>query len=249
MKISFTRWVGTKRNDNFYFLYFSAFSNLFWLEMKPQWYYLIFWFFFFFFLEFFIACRVWTERKDNFYSLFLGISQPILAWNGAITVFFNLFNFFAINLEFSLTRQVGMKRNNNFYFLSLSLFHPILAWNHAIMVFFIFPNFFYYFFGIFYYASSWYGTERYFLFSLFSWPFPSNFGLKWSHNGIFLFFPLFLEFCISRRVGTERNGNTIFIFALSRPFPTFFGLKRSHNRYFFFWIFLQFFLNYLLCLV
>ena len=50
----------------------------------------------------------------------------------------------------------------------------------------------------------------------------------------FLFFSLFLEFCISRRVGMERNGNTIFIFALSRPFPTFFGLKRSHNGYFYF---------------
>ena len=50
----------------------------------------------------------------------------------------------------------------------------------------------------------------------------------------FFFFSLFLEFCISRRVGTERNGNTIFIFALSRPFPTFFDLKRSHNGYFYF---------------
>ena len=26
---------GTKRNDNFYFLSFFAFSNLFWLEMMP----------------------------------------------------------------------------------------------------------------------------------------------------------------------------------------------------------------------
>ena len=107
LEFSFTRWVGMKRNDNFYFLYFLSFSNLFLLEMKPQWYCLIFWFFFFFFLEFFIIRRVWTERKDNFYSLFLSISHPILAWNGAITVFFNLFNFFAIFLEFSLKRQVG----------------------------------------------------------------------------------------------------------------------------------------------
>ena len=144
----------------FIFSISRPFQTYFDLKWSPNG---IIWFFdfsSFFFLEFFITSWLWTEWKGNFYSLFLGISQPILAWNGAITVFFNLFNFFAINLEFSLTRQVGMKRNNNFYFLSLSLFHPILAWNHAIMVFFIFLNFFYYFFGIFYYASDWYGTER-----------------------------------------------------------------------------------------
>ena len=50
LEFSFTRWVGTKRN--FYFVYFSAFSNLFWLKMRPQWCYLIFWFFFFFFWNF-----------------------------------------------------------------------------------------------------------------------------------------------------------------------------------------------------
>ena len=33
LEFSITRWVGTKRNDNFYFLYFLDFSNLFWLEM------------------------------------------------------------------------------------------------------------------------------------------------------------------------------------------------------------------------
>ena len=37
-----SRRVGTKRNDTFYILSFSAFSNLFWLEMKPWWYFLIF---------------------------------------------------------------------------------------------------------------------------------------------------------------------------------------------------------------
>ena len=113
-------------------------------------------------------------------------------------------------------------------------------------------------------------------------PFPTYFGLKWSHNSIvwyFDFFALFMEFYITRRIGTkrndnfyfisfsalsnlfwlemksqwyflififfflffwnfllpvelERNGETIFIFSLSRPFQTYFGFKRSHNRVF-----------------
>ena len=66
LEISITRRVGTKRRDNFYILSFSAFSNLFWLGMKPQRYFLIF-YFFSLFLEFSIICRVRTERKDNFY--------------------------------------------------------------------------------------------------------------------------------------------------------------------------------------
>ena len=46
------------------------------------------------------------------------------------------------------------------------------------------------------------------------------------------FFAILLEFSITRRVGTERNGPIIFIFSLSRPFPTYFGLKWSHNGIF-----------------
>ena len=35
LEFSITLWVGTKRNDNFYFLSSLAFSNLFCLEMRP----------------------------------------------------------------------------------------------------------------------------------------------------------------------------------------------------------------------
>ena len=97
--------------------------------------------FFSLFLEFSITCRVRTEWKDNFYFfLFLGLLQPILAWNEAITVSFNLLNFFAILFwifSYASGRN-GTKRNDNFYFLSLSLFQPILAWNESTMVFFNF---------------------------------------------------------------------------------------------------------------
>ena len=150
--------MGTKRNGNFYFLHSLAFSNLFWLGMKPQWYFFIFWFFFSFFGIFYYLSGKNGMVTQFLFFLFLDIFLPILAWNEAITVSFNLLNFFAILFwifSYASGRN-GTKRNDNFYFLSLSLFQLILAWNDAIMVFFKFLNFF----GIIYYASSWYGTVR-----------------------------------------------------------------------------------------
>ena len=153
--------MGTKRNGNFYFLRSSAFSNLFWLGMKPQWYFLIFWFFFCFFgIFYYLSGKKGMERQFLFF-LFLGLFQPIWAWNEAITVSFNLLNFFAILFwifSYASGRN-GTKRNGNFYFLSLSLFQPILTWNDAIMVFFNFLNFF----AIFLELSITHrvGTERY----------------------------------------------------------------------------------------
>ena len=136
MEFSTTRRVGTKRNCNFYFLQSSAFSNLFWLGIKPQWYFLIFWFFCSFFgIFYYLSGKNGTERQFLFF-LFLGLFQSILALNEAITVSFNLLNFFTIYFQFSLTRRVGTKRNDNFYFLTLSLFQPVLAGSDAIMVFF-----------------------------------------------------------------------------------------------------------------
>ena len=61
------RQEGTTRNDNFYFLSFFAFSNLFWHEMMPQWCFFMFYFYFFaIFLEYSIMRQVGTERNDNF---------------------------------------------------------------------------------------------------------------------------------------------------------------------------------------
>ena len=57
----------------------------------------------------------------------------------------------------------------------------------------------------------------------------------------FNFIAFFLEFSISRWVGTERNESIIFIFSFSHLFQTYFGLKRIHNRIFYFFvIFLEF---------
>ena len=84
-----TRWVGTKRNYNFYFLSFSAFSNLFWPEMKPPRY---FFNFLAILLEFSITCRAGMERNDNFYFLAFP-SFPNLFWfNFLIFTIFLLFS-------------------------------------------------------------------------------------------------------------------------------------------------------------
>ena len=127
LEFSITRRVGTKRKCNFYFFHSSAFSNLFWLGMKPQRYFFIFWFFFSFFgIFYYLSGKNGTERQFLFF-LFLGLFQPILVWNEAITLSFNFLNFFAIFLEFSITIWVGTKRNDNFYYLS-SLAFSNLFW-------------------------------------------------------------------------------------------------------------------------
>ena len=109
-----------------------------------------------------------TELQFLF-SPFLGLFQPILAWNEAITVFFDFLIFFFsfFGIFYYLSGKNGTERQFLF-FLFLGLFQPILAWNEAIMEFFIFLNFFAIFleFSI----TLWVGTKRndnfYFLSSL-----------------------------------------------------------------------------------
>ena len=73
LKFSLTRRVGTERNDEFNFLTFSAFSNLFWLERKTYWYFLIFWIFLLYFSNFLL--RVWLERNGTIIFIF-SLSLP-----------------------------------------------------------------------------------------------------------------------------------------------------------------------------
>ena len=128
LEFSITRRVGTKRNCNFYFLHSSAFSNLFWLGINPQWYFFDFLIFFFSFfgIFYYLSGKNGTERQFLFF-LFLSLLQSILAWNEAITISFNFLKFFAIFSEFSIALWVGTKRNDNFYFLS-SLAFSNLFW-------------------------------------------------------------------------------------------------------------------------
>ena len=116
--------VGWERNGTTIFIFSISrpFPTYFDLKWSPNG---IIWFFyfssFFFGILYYPSGRNGIERQFLFF-LFLGISQPILAWNEAIMVFFNLLNFFAIFLEFSITHWVGTERNDNFYFLYLSAY-------------------------------------------------------------------------------------------------------------------------------
>ena len=125
LEFSSTRLVGTKQNDNFYFLYFSSFSDLFWLEMNHNRISFIFWIFYYFYGIFYYASG-WNETKRKFlFSLFPSRFKPILAYNETTLVFFNFLNCFVIFLEFSITRRIGTKRNYNFYFLSFPAFSSL----------------------------------------------------------------------------------------------------------------------------
>ena len=80
------------------------------------------------------------------FSLFLDLSQHILARKEPIIVFSNFLKFLTIFSEISITGRVGTRRNDFFFiflfYLFLSLSQLILAWKEAIMVFFYFLNFF-----------------------------------------------------------------------------------------------------------
>ena len=118
--------VGKKRNDNFYFLSFSAFFNLLWLEKMPWWCFLIFWICLLLFCNFLLHVGQERNRTINFiFSLSLCLFQSILAIKEAIMEFFTFLNFFAIFLKFSITRRAGMKWNDNFYFISLTVFSDL----------------------------------------------------------------------------------------------------------------------------
>ena len=76
LEFSITHWAGTKGNNNFYFLSFSAFSNLFWLEMG-QW---LYFFIFSIFLLLFFGMNG-TERNRTI-TFILSLSQPYQAYFG-----------------------------------------------------------------------------------------------------------------------------------------------------------------------
>ena len=128
LEFSIMVWVGTPRNDFFYFL-FSHFLGL--SQLILAWWEAIMVFFnvfnFFFEIFYYGSCRNSSERFFYFlFSLFLGLSQLILAREVAKMVFFIFFAFF---LKFSITWHVGTRRNDFFifYFLSFSAF-PNLFW-------------------------------------------------------------------------------------------------------------------------
>ena len=130
MEFSYTRLVGKKQNDNFYFPYLSSFSDLFWLEMNHNHIFLffIFWIFYYFYGIFYYASgRNGTEWNDDFCLSLSHLFPTYFGLKWILNGIFEFLNFFVIFLEFSITHQAGMKQNNNFYFLSFSA-SPNLFW-------------------------------------------------------------------------------------------------------------------------
>ena len=111
------RQVRRERNDNFYFLSFSAFSKKFWLEMKPNWYFFNFLNFLAIFLDISITGRVGTKRNETTIFIF-SLSQPFptyfgLKWSSnGIFQFFEFFCFF-----FNFLLRVGQERNGTIIFI------------------------------------------------------------------------------------------------------------------------------------
>ena len=106
-------------------IFFSFLANLilFWLKIMPERGILIFWIFLQFFFRNFLA-SVKYERNSGlkFFSLFFGLSNPVLAKNYAGTRFFNFLNFLLFFSEFSCPGRVLTEfRTKSF----LSLFRPI----------------------------------------------------------------------------------------------------------------------------
>ena len=122
LEFSITRRVGTKRNCNFYFFHSSTFSNLFWLGMKPQRYFLIFLIFFLFFWNFLLR----VEWEQNGTAIFIfSIPRPFPTYFGlewSHNSIFWFFDFFSLFLEFSIICRVRTERKDNFYFFSFSAF-------------------------------------------------------------------------------------------------------------------------------
>ena len=108
------------RNDNFFFLSFSTYPDPFSLEMKPEWCFLILLNFFALFLEFSIQGRVGRIGTIIFFSFFLDLSRPVLAWNEAWIVHFNFLYFFAIFLRIFYSWSGRKDRKDNFRFLSFA---------------------------------------------------------------------------------------------------------------------------------
>ena len=122
LEFSLARREGSKRSDNFYFLSFSALSNLFCHEMKPQWYFLISWIFLLFFWNFLLSFGKERNKTIVFIILLSQLFPTYFGLERSRNGIFQFLNFFAIFMEFSLPGRVGTKRSDNFYFLSFSAF-------------------------------------------------------------------------------------------------------------------------------
>ena len=128
----------------FYFLSFSAFPNLFWLEKKLWWCFPKFWSFFLFFFGISYSRSGRNASERFFFSLSFS-AFPVLFWLEkklwwSFLVFWIFWLFF-----WNFPLRVGKEHIGTIFFLCslfLHLSHPILASKEAMMVFYNFLNFF-----------------------------------------------------------------------------------------------------------
>ena len=103
-------------------------------------------------------------------------------------------NFFAIFLEFSISRRVGTRRNDTFYILSFPAFSIRFCLEmKPLWYFLIFWIFLLFCWNFQLRDRQERNGMRIFIFSI-SHHFPTYFGLKWAHCGIFFIFQLFCYF-------------------------------------------------------
>ena len=124
---NFLSRIEYEQNSGLNFVFFSFSANLipFWLKIMLERGFLIFWFFFSIFFGIFLPGSSLNEIWDKiFFSVFIGLSHPILAKNNAGKGFFLFFKFFLFFLEFSWLRQVWTEVVTKFFF---SLSRPILS--------------------------------------------------------------------------------------------------------------------------
>ena len=125
------------RNENI-FPSFLAYLSPVWIEIKPEWCFLIFWIFLLFFLEFLIQGRVETEFETNFF-----FSQYKYFRNG-------VFIFLLFFCEFSILGRVGAEFGTKIFFSFLA--NLSLVWIEIMSewCFLVFWIFFAIFLGILY---------------------------------------------------------------------------------------------------
>ena len=155
--------------------------------------------------------RIGQERNGTIIFIF-SLSQPFptyfgLKWgsNGNFLIF-KIFLQFCFGIFYYTSGRNGTERNDNFYFLSFPAFSSLLwlkmkpQW--YFLIFWIFLPFFKNFLSRL--GQEWNGRII-FIFSP-SRSFPTYFGFKWSHIGIFLIFWIILlffwELSVTRRIGT-----------------------------------------------
>ena len=93
-------------NCFFFFLSFWSYLIPFWLKIMSERGFLIFSNFLLVFWNFLVWVKYERNSGVKFFSLFLGLSHPVLTKNNVGKRFFNFFKFFVFFLEFSCPEEV-----------------------------------------------------------------------------------------------------------------------------------------------